>query len=409
MARVSPALLFDYCTRQLPGALEQLRQMVAINSFTANAEGINRLGRLTASFFAPLGFEPVYAPAAQPDYGAHLVLKRPLIPRAPTIALVSHLDTVFTEEEERQQQFFWRREGARVYGPGVNDIKGGTALIHLTLDAIRKAAPAAFDHTNWVVLFNACEETISSDFGQLCRAHLPSDTRACIIFEADSGSGKNFSLVTARKGRATFRITVSGRGAHAGGQHHDGANAIVQLSEVVADLHRLTDYEAGLTVNIGRIHGGTVVNRVPHLASAELEMRAFDPEVYENAKQAILAWNKTGEVCSADKRHPCRVAVGLTQETCPWPRNPESDRLLAHWREAGRALGYEIAGEERGGLSDGNVLWDFVPTLDGAGPCGENSHCSEQNLEEGKEQEWVDVDSFVPKAVINATAILGLL
>jgi hypothetical protein len=55
------------------------------------------------------------------------------------------------------------------------------------------------------------------------------------------------------------------------------------------------------------------------------------------------------------------------------------------------------------------VLWDFVPTLDGAGPCGQNSHCPEQNLEEGKEQESVDADSFVPKAVLNATALLRLL
>jgi hypothetical protein len=31
------------------------------------------------------------------------------------------------------------------------------------------------------------------------------------------------------------------------------------------------------------------------------------------------------------------------------------------------------------------------------------------NPAEGKEQEWVDVASFVPKSVMNATAILRLL
>jgi glutamate carboxypeptidase len=410
MPSVSAELLFEHCTRQLPGTLERLRQMVELNSFTENAEGVNRLGRLTASVFAPLGFEADYVPAAQPGYGAHLVLKRPRVPEAPTIALVSHLDTVFTEEEERRHHFSWRQEGSRVYGPGSNDIKGGTALIHLTLDAIRAAIPKVFEQTNWVVLLNACEETISTDFGQLCRRSLPSNTLACVIFEADGGCGTNFSLVSSRKGRATFRIAVSGRGAHAGGHHHTGANAIVQLARVVADLHRLTEYQAGLTVNIGTIHGGTVVNRVPHFACAELEMRAFDPEVYERAKKAILARNGAGEVCSADKDHyPCQVSVALTQETAPWPRNPGTDRLLEHWREAGNSLGFRISGEARGGLSDGNVLWDFVPTLDGAGPCGENSHCSEQNLAEGKEQEWVDTASFVPKAVLNASALLRLL
>jgi glutamate carboxypeptidase len=399
--------LSSYCQRQFPETLEFLRQMVAINSFTENAPGIDRLGAAIAACFAPLGFEAISVPATQLNYGSHLVLKRWVASAAPTVALVSHLDTVFTEEEERRNDFAWREDGTRIYGPGTNDIKGGTALLHLTLDAIREIAPAAFAQTNWVVLLNACEEVISTDFSVLCREHLPSDTLACLIFEADGGNENDFSLVTARKGRATFRVTVSGRGAHAGAQHQHGANAIVQLAQVVTELERLTDYVAGLTVNVGSIQGGTVTNRVPHFAAAELEMRAFDPGVYEKAKRAILAWNREGEIGSADFR--CRVEVALTNETVPWPRNPATDRLFSLWQDAGRDLGFAVQSEERGGLSDGNVLWDFCPTLDGLGPRGENSHCSEMNVAEGKEQEWVDLTSFVPKAVWNATALLRLL
>lgn len=390
--------------------LEFLRRMVAINSFTENARGIDRLSEITAAHFAPLGFDAIHAPAAQASFGSHLVLKRRWIPEAPTIALVSHLDTVFTEEEEQRNGFAWRQEGTRIYGPGTNDIKGGTALLHLTLSAIREIAPAAFEGTNWVVLLNACEEVISADFGLLCRAHLPADALACLIFEADGGERDAFSLVTARKGRATFRVTVSGRGAHAGGQHHRGANAVVQLAEVIIALERLTDYAAGLTVNVGSIQGGTVTNRVPHFATADIEMRAFDPAVYEEAKRAIFAWNREGNIGSAnDDGFRCRVAVELTNETVPWPRNPGSDHLFAVWQKTAHDLGFALRNEERGGLSDGNVLWDFCPTLDGLGPRGENSHCSEMNAAEGKEQEWADLTSFAPKAVLNVSAVLRLL
>jgi len=41
---------------QMPAALEMLRQMVGINSFTGNRDGVNRLSRFTAECFAPLGF-----------------------------------------------------------------------------------------------------------------------------------------------------------------------------------------------------------------------------------------------------------------------------------------------------------------------------------------------------------------
>lgn len=384
--------------------------MVAINSFTVNAAGVNRLGSMIASTFAQLGFAAETVAPSNPIYGNHLVLRSPPHSGAPTVALISHLDTVFSEEEERLHDFAWRVEGSRIYGPGTNDIKGGTALIYLLLKVLREIAPAMFAETNWIILFNACEEVSSADFGTVCHARLPADTRACLIFEGDGGGPHNFQLVSARKGRATFRITVSGRAAHAGSEHRRGANAIVQMAEVLTDLHRLTNYAAGLTVNVGSVSGGTVTNRVPHHAVAEVEMRAFDPQAYAEAKRRILAWDRVGEISSADDTaFRCRVAIEMTHETAPWPRNPATDRLFEIWESTGRNLGFVIGTEERGGLSDGNVLWNRFPTLDGLGPRGEHCHCSEHDPAAGKEQEWVDVDSFVPKLALNAIALLRLL
>ena len=80
-------------------------------------------------------------------------------------------------------------------------------------------------------------------------------------------------LVVARKGRGTWRVTVNGRGAHAGGEHPHGADAIVELGRTLQRVAALTDYPRGLTVNVATIRGGTVLNRVPHEASAEGEDR----------------------------------------------------------------------------------------------------------------------------------------
>jgi glutamate carboxypeptidase len=406
---MNPTALADFCRQQLPETLNILRQMVAINSFTENAAGVNRLGQLTARVFAPLGFLPAFFQASLQCYGNHLVLKRPRRDGMPTVALISHLDTVFPEEEERRNAFAWRPEGTRIYGPGTNDIKGGTALIHLTLSALRHADPATFENTNWVILLNASEETLSGHFGDLCRAQLPPETLACLLFEADgSNEDESFALVAARKGRATFRVEVEGRGAHAGSTHHRGANAVVQLAHTLTRLAALTDYAVGLTVNIGSAQGGTVANRVPHAATAELEMRAFSPEVYQQAKTAILAHAGDGEIRSGDG-HPCRITITVDHETAPWPVNPATEHLLTHWQQIGRELGWKVERQERGGLSDGNVLWNDFPTLDGLGPRGDQSHCSEHSPDGSKIQEWVDATSFVPKAVLNAMALSRIL
>ncbi len=56
--------LKEFLGSQMPAALELLRQMVGINSFTGNRDGVNRLSRFTAECFAPLGFSAEFVPSA---------------------------------------------------------------------------------------------------------------------------------------------------------------------------------------------------------------------------------------------------------------------------------------------------------------------------------------------------------
>jgi glutamate carboxypeptidase len=323
--------------------------------------------------------------------------------------LITHLDTVFSELEEQQNNFAWRREEDRIYGPGTMDIKGGTVMIYMVLRALQEIAPAIFEAITWKVCANSSEEVLSHDFGELCLAHLPSQqTLGALVFECEGRAGQTAALVVARKGRATFRVTVEGRAAHAGGRHHHGANAIVQIACTIQGLAGLTDYNKDLTVNVGVVNGGTVINRVPHIATADLEMRAFDKETYDWAKQSVLAFHGPGQVRAADDGYACQVTVELLHETPPWPRNPGSDRIFRIFQEVGRTIGQTVVPQQRGGLSDGNLICRGVPTLDGMGPWGENDHCSERSLDGSKDQEYVDVTTFIPKAKLNVFGLIKL-
>jgi glutamate carboxypeptidase len=201
---------------------------------------------------------------------------------------------------------------------------------------------------------------------------------------------------------------VTGRGAHAGSKHRHGANAAVQLGVTLQRIAALTDHSRDLTFNTGTISGGTVLNRVPHEAVAEGEMRAFTPEIYAAGKNALLAIAGAGEVRALADRFACTVRVEILSESRPWPRNNATDRLAALWQQAGADLGIPVNVEQRGGLCDGNLIWDAVPTLDGLGPWGDNDHCSERSADGTKIPEFVEVSSFVPKAAVNFTAILRL-
>jgi glutamate carboxypeptidase len=388
--------------------LDILRGMVGINSFTLNPAGVNRLADHTAGIFRDLGFTDERVQSVNPSYGSHLVLSRtgksPIV-----IGCVSHLDTVFSAEEEERNNFHWRVEGDRVYGPGTEDIKGGTVVMLMTLEALKHAAPALFDAVSWSLLMDASEETDSVDFGELCRRRLGAGARGCLIFEAGRLRGRDHYVVTARKGRAEVKITVEGKGAHSGVSHKNGASAIAQMADEVRKLEGITDYDRELTVNVGRIAGGSQINRVPHYAEAHAEMRAFSPAVFDRALADIMALDGYSSVKSADGRFACRTRVELVRRVPVWPENPGSARLHSSWESAGRLLGNEVHLEKRGGLSDGNYFWDFVPTIDGLGPAGGNPHCSEHSPDGSKEQEYAVVSSFVPKAVLNAMAIINLV
>jgi len=399
--------LNTFLEAELPGALEFLRQMVGINSFTLNPSGVNRLARVTTEQFASLGFTAEYVDSAFPNYGQHLVLTRRGSGNQ-SIAMISHLDTVFSPEEEERNQFHWSVEGDRIYGPGTHDIKGGTMMMWLVLKTLQKHAPEVFERITWKLFWNSSEETFSPDFGTVCAQRFEPNTIAALVFEAEGRLGDERLMVLARKGRATWRVTVTGRGSHAGGKHSHGANAAVQLGVLLPKIAAITDYSRELTVNIGTITGGTVLNRVPHEARAEGELRAFDSATYKSGVEKLLALAGAGDVGSPADGFRCEVKVEILTECRPWPRNAATDRLCEIWIEAGKELNLSVGGHERGGLSDGNQIWDVVPTLDGLGPWGDGDHCSERSADGSKVPEFVEISGIVPKAAINVLAIAKL-
>ncbi len=397
-----------YLENNLNSYLDLLRQQVEINSFTTNPAGINKLGQLTAGIFADLGFSPETIQSTNPDFGRHLILTKPGSSKR-TIGMISHLDTVFPPEEEIQNNFFWREEGNRIYGPGTVDIKGGTTVIYMILDALKKFAPKTYNQLTWILLLDACEERGGFDFGKLCAERLAENGLGALIFEGGRKNNDKYSIVAARKGMAIYRVTVNGKASHAGSAHPQGANAIVQMADTIQHIAALTDYERNLTFNVGVVSGGTVSNRVPHYAKARVEMRAFDIDVFEEGIANMLALSKQVSIHSAEGDFPCQVNIELIRRVEPWTPNPATDRLLNIWQETAKMLGMVVEREERGGLSDGNLFWQQVPALDGLGPAGGNAHCSERSEDGSKDQEYINVPSMIPKAVLNTMAILKLI
>ncbi len=393
-------------TRHLPAALDLLRELVGVNSFTSNAGGVARVARITAEAFAPLGFTADFVPCGIDGTGPHLFLSRPGGTGAAggdPVLLVTHSDTVFPPEEEERSAFRWdeRPDEGRIYGPGTIDNKGGTALIWLVLQVLRDIAPASFERTFWLVAANAAEEVTGDDFARVVAARCGGRARAVLVFEGGPVDGQGWHLVTSRKGRSTWRLEAAGKAAHAGSKHHEGVNAIDALAAALPTVTALTSPREERTVNLGRIGGGTVVNRVPHEAFAEWECRAADPASLERADAFFAS-------LSGRAANGATLLATRTGHTPPWPGGPGTDTLFTRWQSAAAAIGLTAVSVPRGGLSDANHLWRLGPTLDGLGPWGGNAHCSERTADGSKLPEYLEADSLVTKAAMNALALAML-
>jgi len=137
-------------------------------------------------------------------------------------------------------------------------------------------------------------------------------------------------------------------------------------------------------------------------------MRAFSPDVFNLGIQNIIALQDHVTVKNHHGSYG-KVSIKLLNQTRPWPKNQKSEELFAIWENASKSLKINVMRESRGGLSDGNLLWEKFPTLDGLGPSEGNSHCSQRNPEREIDQEYILKTSIVPKAILNVKGILDLI
>ncbi len=351
----------------------QTRAWVEINSYTDNVAGVNVVGDRLVEAFALSGFAHEAIPGE--GRGDHHVWRT--AKDGPKIILVGHHDTVFPPGHFEG----WREESGRAVGPGALDMKGGLAIIRAVLATLADAGVLA---QLPIALMIVSDEEIGSPTS---RAHLEALARgaACaLVFE----SGRvGDAIVTRRRGTGVLRVRATGKAAHAGNAHAQGANAIWAIACFIDQAQRLTDYSRGVTVNVGTIAGGTSKNTVPASAECVVDLRF---ESAADAEALIAALRAAGER-AANAVPNTRIVLEGGVSRLPMERTDASAALFREYAACQRSSGLGD-GEASliGGGSDGNTVSAVgVPAIDGLGPRGEGFHTP---------GEYVVLDSFVPKA-----------
>ncbi|MDP6824065.1 MAG: M20/M25/M40 family metallo-hydrolase, partial [Dehalococcoidia bacterium] len=245
---------------QSAAMFDLMREMTLIESPTSDKASNDRLITLVRKRFEALGALVEIDP--QSEFGNHLVARWP--GEAKPGLVIGHVDTVWPTGTLDNMPY--REEGGHIYGPGVLDMKAGIAATIGALSMLR-------DSGDWpgralTVLVNSDEEVGSPSSRPLVEAEA---ARAAYTIVMEPGMG--VALKTARKGLGEFRLHIEGRASHAGAFPADGISAIEEIAHQVLRIQALKDWDAGTTINVGLIDGGSARNTIPAEASAVIDVR----------------------------------------------------------------------------------------------------------------------------------------
>ena len=301
------------------------------------------------------------------EEGKALIAEIPGDSRAPVL-LLGHMDTVFPVGEAARRPF--TVEGSRVTGPGALDMKGGVAVM---LSALKALHSAGFSGRPLKVILVSDEEIAHN--GSKATVMLQREARGCAAcFNCETGYEDN-SLVIGRKGGVVFKAAVHGIAAHAGNNPRQGRSAIWEMAKKIDDIQNMTDWDKGITFNVGTIKGGTVSNAIPDYCEVEGDIRFQDPDISPLVKEELL------KVLNHTYIEGTNTELLLYHEgMLPMKMTEENRKLFEFVKKTGEENGIPVSeGKLVGGGSDsGYVVYAGVPTVCAMGVKGRFNHTRDE-------------------------------
>jgi glutamate carboxypeptidase len=361
----SSAEQLRYFIKQQPQIVKTIRQLVEIESPSDLKQAVDRLGTVLASRFAELGGR-VRVHVAE-KFGNHLQVEfKSGGPRdQKPVLLLGHMDTVYPIGTISKMRC--RVAKGRLYGPGVLDMKSGIALAVHSIQAMLKWNGGNLPRPVTILLVS--DEEVGSTSSRTITEALAQKSSAVIVLEP----GQGLAVKTARKGICEYTLKVSGKAAHSGLDFEKGQSAIVELAKQIWQISQLVDLKRGITVNVGKISGGTRANVVAAEATAVIDVRVSrmgDALEIDKKLRSLKLFNRN-----------CTIAVSGGMNRPAMERSAGVAALYEKAAAVADELGWKLEEAAVGGGSDGNFTAALgIPTLDGLGGVGEGAHAEHESV-----------------------------
>jgi glutamate carboxypeptidase len=347
--------------------LDELADWVRLETPTTDAASVNRLMDVAEAELTRAGAAITRIPGRD-GYGDNLIARVQARRHArddKPVLIAGHLDTVWAAGTLEQMPY--RVNGEKAHGPGIHDMKAGSFIaFHVVREILRQQVRTPRPIT---LLLTPDEEVGSPTSRDVIEREAAQS--AYVLIPEPAGQGG--AAVTARKGVGRFVMTVRGVGAHSGGAFEHGASAVVELAHQIRRIHEMVDLDAGITLNVAPIWGGTRPNVIAPEAGCEIDLRVptiLDGEYMTGCLLSLQALTAN-----------CKVSVTGGMNRPPFAETDGITALYDKARAVAEAMGIAMPRQHRGGGSDGNFTAAMgIPTLDGLGCLGSGAHARHEHI-----------------------------
>lgn len=362
----------------------RLEELVAINSGSANLEGVTKVQQKAKQWFEAIGFKVELKNNPDGDKVSAPLLIATLAGEKPeTITFIMHADTVFELSSPFQKSKMLN--DSTINGPGVMDDKGGIVVAAKALEdylSINKTPKYSLR-----VLISPNEEVGSvgwwSSFHEFSK-------NSWLVLGLEPGHD-DYGIVHGRKGNIWYEIEVKGKESHAGRDHESGVNACSILAAKMLEINKLTNYKKNITTSFGRIEGGQdKFNIVCGWAKGKVDVRVPDLTSAKMIKEKMAKILKDP-----------RITFKIEDETPAFNTNKISAPVIKKYLDLIQAIeGKKVISHSSGGVGDVNHFSrEGIIIMDGLGPVGAGAHT---------EQESLDLKSIETRAKILTQFLLSI-
>ncbi len=325
-----------------------LSDLVNINSFVRNIDGVNNLGNIISKQLSQLGFLLQVIP--QVEVGNILFFSN-TPERSLDILIVCHLDSPISFTKHNS----FRETSDRLYGTGIWENKGGICVLLAALQSLRFLR--ALRNIKTGILFTT-DNALQGKFSQVYIRDFSQRSGYVIGL---SGSSMGSTVITSRSGAAVYTAQMNLMNPKGSS---DVASSSARFLKLVSSITEMTDEKNGIVITPRSVELRSDIAEIFAEGEVSFSIRFNDRKKAEKIDDRIRLLVKKSNASS------CRFRVEGGIRRLPVIKTDETEHLFRSIKRISNDLDIRILEEHRWSSSDISSADESKTIVDGLGPVG---------------------------------------